>query len=70
MPREREAVSLDFIVLGGDARMPALAKRLREGGFEARHMAKPTAEALALAKSLRLTLIGRAREAQYELFTP
>ncbi|MBR0368918.1 MAG: hypothetical protein IJH86_11065 [Clostridia bacterium] len=43
---------MDFIVLGGDARMPALAKRLREGGFEARHMAKPTAEALAGAKGI------------------
>ena len=52
MPREREAVSLDFIVLGGDARMPALAKRLREDGFAARHMAKPTAEALAGAKGI------------------
>ena len=52
MPREREAVSLDYIVLGGDARMPALAKRLREGGYTARHTAKPTAEDLAGARGI------------------
>ena len=45
MPREREAVSLDFIVLGGDARMPALAKLLRKHGYTARHLQRPTAGA-------------------------
>ena len=45
MPREREAVYLDFIVLGGDARMPALAKLLRQQGHTARHLQRPTADA-------------------------
>lgn len=45
MPREREAVRLDFIVLGGDARMPALANLLRKEGFPAQHLQKLTAEA-------------------------
>ena len=43
---------MDYIVLGGDARMPALARRLREGGHAARHMAQPTAEALAGARGI------------------
>ena len=45
MPREREAVYLDFIVLGGDARMSALAKLLRQQGHTARHLQRPTADA-------------------------
>ena len=45
MPREREAVYLDFIVLGGDARMSVLAKLLRQQGYTARHLQRPTADA-------------------------
>ena len=35
---------MDFIVLGGDARMPALANLLRAQGYTARHLQKPTAD--------------------------
>jgi len=45
MPREREGIDLDFIILGGDARMPALAKLLRQQGYTARHLQRPTADA-------------------------
>ncbi len=52
-------IAVDIVRKTAAAGVPVLVSR-----------ALPTAEALALAKSLRLTLIGRAREAQYELFTP
>ena len=52
MSREREAVDLDYIVLGGDARMPALAKLLRRHGHAALHTADPSPEALAAARNL------------------
>lgn len=43
---------MDFIVLGGDARMPALAELLREHGFTVRHTKAPTAEVLAGANNV------------------
>ena len=52
-------IAVDIVRKTAAAGVPILASR-----------ALPTAEAVALAKSFRLTLIGRAREAQYELFTP
>ena len=52
-------IAVDIVRKTAAAGVPVLASR-----------ALPTAEELALAKSLGLTLIGRAWEAQYELFTP
>ena len=42
---------MDFIVLGGDARMPALAELLRREGYSARHLSEPGTE-LAEAGSI------------------
>lgn len=52
-------IAVDIVRKTATAGVPVLVSR-----------ALPTAEALALAKSLGLTLIGRAWETQYELFTP
>ena len=52
-------IAVDIVRKTAAAGVPVLVSR-----------ALPTAEALALAKSLRLSLIGRAWETQYELFTP
>lgn len=41
---------MDFIVLGGDARMPALAELLRKEGYSAWHMSEPESEALSEAR--------------------
>lgn len=38
---------MDYLVLGGDARMPALAALLRQQGNTAQHVAEPAAETLA-----------------------
>ena len=43
---------MDYIVLGGDARMLALAALLRQKGFTAKHCAEPVAEALAEARNI------------------
>lgn len=43
---------MDYIVLGGDARMPALARMLAEGGYDARHAALPSEDMLAGARNI------------------
>lgn len=43
---------MDYLVLGGDARMPALADLLRARGRTARYTARATAEALAGAQNI------------------
>ena len=43
---------MDYLILGGDARMPALAALLRAQGYTALHTARPMAEALAAAENI------------------
>ena len=43
---------MDYLVLGGDARMPALAALLRAGGRSALHTAQPSAGQLAEAENI------------------
>lgn len=60
---------MDFIVLGGDARMSALAKLLEREGFSAQHMEKPSMEALRAARGIVVNCPPKSEITMEELLT-